>query len=87
MPDSVVISLAAKSMEGVDAADPKVTVDVMETSPISRRVSRQIVQLQRPGDSQRADAGWISCLAGDRLLFQIRRGHRFLLPTARQSFS
>jgi hypothetical protein len=43
MPDSVVISLAAKSMEGVDAADPKVTVDVTETSPISRRVSRQIV--------------------------------------------
>ena len=43
MPDSVVISLAAKSMEGVDAADPKVTVDIMETTPISRRVSRQIV--------------------------------------------
>ena len=43
MPDSVVISLAAKSMEGVDAADPRVTVDIMETSPISRRVARQIV--------------------------------------------
>lgn len=43
MPDSVVISLAAKSMEGVAAADPKVTVDIMETSPISQRVSRQIV--------------------------------------------
>jgi hypothetical protein len=43
MSDSVVISLAAKSMEGVDAADPKVTVDIMETSPISHRVSQQIV--------------------------------------------
>jgi hypothetical protein len=40
MPDSMNITIAAKTMEGLGAVDPEVTVDISEVTPISRPVSR-----------------------------------------------
>jgi hypothetical protein len=43
MPDSVTITIVATTMEGIGAVDPQVTVDVVETIPLNRMISRQVV--------------------------------------------
>jgi len=43
MPDSVTITIAATTMEGLDAQDPQVTVDIIQSIPIQKAISRQIV--------------------------------------------
>jgi hypothetical protein len=43
MPNSVAITIAATTMEGVDAVDPQVTVDAIQVHPFSQTVSRQII--------------------------------------------
>jgi hypothetical protein len=43
MPDSVTVTINATTMEGVSAADPQVTVDILENMPTQRTISRQII--------------------------------------------
>jgi hypothetical protein len=43
LPDSVTITIAALNMEGVDAVDPQVTVDILQAAPLQRIISRQII--------------------------------------------
>ncbi len=43
MPDSVAITIAATTMEGLDAVDPQVTVDIIQIHPFNQTVSRQII--------------------------------------------
>jgi hypothetical protein len=40
MPDSITITITAKTMEGLGAVDPEVTVDISEVTPLGRLVSR-----------------------------------------------
>jgi hypothetical protein len=44
LPDSITITIVATAMEGVDAVDPQVTVDIIEVTPLQRTISRQIIQ-------------------------------------------
>jgi hypothetical protein len=41
MPDSITITIAAKTMEGLGAVDPEVTVEISEVTPISQPVARR----------------------------------------------
>ncbi len=43
MPDLITITIVATTMEGVDALDPQVTVDINETSPLQRSLAREVV--------------------------------------------
>jgi hypothetical protein len=43
MADNVTITIRAKTMEGLGAVDPQVTVDIFETSPMQRQVVHTIV--------------------------------------------
>src|SRR5690348_8800615 len=43
MPEAVTITIEALAMEGVDAVDPQVTVDVVEILPLQHMVSRNII--------------------------------------------
>ena len=40
MSDSTIITIRAKTMEGVGAVDPEVTVDISEVTPISQPIER-----------------------------------------------
>lgn len=41
MPDTITITIKAKTMEGLGTVDPQVTVDIIEVTPLSRPVARQ----------------------------------------------
>lgn len=43
MPDSVTIKLTATTMEGLEAVDPQVTVDIIQAIPDNRTISRKII--------------------------------------------
>jgi hypothetical protein len=43
MPDSVTITIAATTMEGLDAQDPQVTVEVIQVIPDNRPLYRQVI--------------------------------------------
>lgn len=43
MPNSVAITITATTMEGVDATDPQVTIDIIQVHPFNQTISRQIV--------------------------------------------
>ena len=43
MPDSVKINITASTMEGVEALDPQVTVDVIRVIPDNQVISRQVI--------------------------------------------
>jgi hypothetical protein len=43
MPESVTITIAATTMEGGNAVDPQVTVDIIEAIPLNQMISRQII--------------------------------------------
>src|SRR5215470_12286613 len=43
MPDSVTITIAAKTMEGLDATDPQVTVDIIQAIPLNRPIAHQVI--------------------------------------------
>ncbi len=40
MPDSITITITAKTMEGLGAVDPEVTVEISEVTPLSQPISR-----------------------------------------------
>jgi len=40
VPDSMTITITAKTMEGLGAVDPQVTVDIIEVTPISQAIER-----------------------------------------------
>jgi hypothetical protein len=43
MADSVTIKLTASTMEGLDAVDPQVTVDIVQAIPDNQMISRQVI--------------------------------------------
>ena len=44
MPDSIPITITAKTMEGLGAVDPEVTVQISEVTPISQPISTATVR-------------------------------------------
>jgi hypothetical protein len=44
MPDTVSITLLAKTLDGLDAVDPQVTVDITEITPLAQQIVHQIIE-------------------------------------------
>ena len=64
MSESISITITAKTMEGLGAVDPEVTVEISEVTPLSRPVARTAIPNFDTTATLISPPGGVSNLAG-----------------------